>query len=460
MPGKRVLVLGGGLAGISSALALAEKGFAVSLFERRAALGGRASSFVEPGSGELVDNCQHVTMRCCDHFERLLQKLGAAGKISYQREIPMIDQGRRRSRIRASWLPAPFHLMPSLLWHRSLTLGEKISLSRAMLGVIREGPEFSSQKGRRLAEWLRERGQGQRQIDAFWGPLLVSALNEEIERMESRAALRVVYRGLLSRREAWQVGLPGAALGEITARPGLAALQKAGVRVALRKTALRVELGEKSSPFRLRFTDGETAEGDALVLALAHPQIQDLLPESLRHDTFFARVAAIESSPIVGVHLWFDREILEQPYLAAIGGTVQWVFRHPGHYVGLVVSAARGLEGKGKEQILEACLDELRKLLPAAREAKLLRSLVVKERAATFSATPQGESLRPPARTPAPGLFLAGDWIDTGWPATMEGAVRGGLLAAEAALEFFGEPAKLIVPELPAAGLVRWLSRG
>lgn len=466
MGSQRVLVVGGGLAGISAALALADAGLSVRLFERRALLGGRASSFADPDSGELVDHCQHVTMRCCTEFESLLVRLGAASKIAYQEEIPLLDAEGRRSRIRSSVLPAPLHLFPSLLAHRSLGFSQKLSLARAMWSLLREGPEFAAQRGKLFSSWLRDRGQGAAHIRAFWEPLLVSALNESIERMEARAALRVVYRGLLARRDGWQVGLPGAALAEITAKPGLEALRRAGVDVLAPCAIQSVEHARKGTPFRLRFAGAgsdlaENAQGEILVLAVAPHQLTSLLPPEFMATTPFAQINAMESSPIVAAHLWFDRQLLDSPCLALLGRRVQWIFRQPGNRLVLVVSAARELEAKDKDEILQLCLADLEAALPQAREARLLRSRVVKERWATFAATPQGEAARPETKTPISGLFLAGDWIDTGWPATMEGAVRGGLLAAQAVAEFAGISKNSRVVSQPcAARLVRWLARG
>lgn len=458
----QVYVVGGGLAGIQAALCLADAGLAVKLFERRTLLGGRASSFVEPGSGELVDNCQHVTMRCCTNLEALFLRLGVSGKISYQKSVPFLDAKGRRSVMSAVALPAPLHLLPSLLAHRSLRWREKLLLARAMFRVLREGPKFQAEKGRNFRVWLDECGQGDSLIEAFWAPLLVSALNEEVDRMEAALALRVVYEGLLAHREAWQVGLPSAALGEITAKPGLDALRKAGVEVVTGKavSAVQIESANDKTLFRLQFSDGANAHADALILALTHRQALELLPAAQRQLPFFSRIEGLGVSPIVGVHLWFDGPVLEEPYLALLGRHVQWAFRHEGNYVGLVVSAARALESKSKEEILDLCLRELREALPLARQAQCLRSLVVKERAATFSAASGSQALRPGAATSIPGLFLAGDWIDTGWPATMEGAVRGGTLAAGALLNSIGKPSPALAPSLPTARLVRWLSRG
>ena len=448
-----VAVVGGGIAGLAAALSLAEEGFAVSLFERRALLGGRASSFEDPASGELVDNCQHVSLRCCTNLDDFLRRVGASDAVPYCDRIDFLDPEGRRSSLRAGSLPAPFHLLPSLLRFRALSLREKWRLVRVAWTILRSDRGSEELERVDFRSWLLRHGQGERAIRLFWSPLLVSALNEEVERASARAALQVVFEGLLKNRRGFHVGLPRVPLAAIYSEKGLAALASRGVRVGLRRNAVAIEVAEGRAT-AIRFADGSREAAGSIVAAVPFPQLRELLPAEARG--FLAPLAGLQTSPILGIHLWFDRTVTTPGFAALLGRRMQWAFaKEAGRYLCLVVSAARDFERPPKEEIVETALREVRECFPAAREARLLKALVVRERNATFSPAPGAEALRPGAATPVRGLFLAGDWTACGWPATMEGAARSGYLAAEALLGERGIERRIVRDPLPAGRLVR-----
>jgi zeta-carotene desaturase len=473
---KSVIVIGGGLAGLAAGVALAEAGWRVRLFEQRPFLGGRATSYVLP-DGEHVDNCQHVTLGCCTNLDDFYRRVGAAGKIKFFDRLVFLDPQGRVGEMQAGMLPAPFHMTGSFAKFAPLTLRDKISIARAMLSIlIAKGKtaDLDEAGGISMLEWLKRRGQTPRAIERFWRVVLVSALDEELDRTDARFGVEVFWKAFLSNRTGYRMGVPTVPLADLYAGCK-AAIEATGGEVVLRSPvrAVRAETGAISG---VEFDGGRVETADAYIFAVPHTALAELLgPLASQLGPMIANVKKIGVAPITGVHFWFDRQVMAEPFLTLIDTTTQWVFNKtalyaesdgaspssptPGagqaaQYLQLVVSASYDLLQKPRQEIIDLCLGEIRHALPAARDAQLLKATVIKEAAATFSPHPGVDSLRPMQETPIAGLYLAGDWTSTGWPATMEGAVRSGYLAAEALLRKSGEPRSFLQPDLVPDGLV------
>jgi squalene-associated FAD-dependent desaturase len=466
MSSKSVIVIGAGLAGLSSGVALAEAGFRVKLLEQRPFLGGRASSYSLP-DGEEIDNCQHVTLGCCTNLDDFYERVGALGKIARYGRLVFVDSAGHRAVMGASALPAPFHLAPSLAFYPSLNWAEKRGIGEAMLSIARRGGRNNDGDavGRSMLDWLRSRRQSEGAISRFWSVVLVSALNEELARTEARYGLDVFWKAFLSARSGYVVGIPRVPLGELYEGCRAAIEQRGGevlCRAAVR--GLKEDDGRISG---VGMDGGRQYSADFYILAVPHEAALKLLPERVvASEAQFRQIRNLQVSPITSVHFWFDRDVMAEPFVTLLDRTTQWIFNKSrlsegpgkGRYLQSVISASYGLVERPRQEIINLCLGELQQVLPEAEKAQLIKATVVKETAATFSPQPGADRWRPSQRTPLPNLFLAGDWTATGWPATMEGAVRSGYLAAEAILADCSEPKRLLRPDLPAEGLARhWL---
>jgi len=415
------LIVGGGLAGLSAAVALARRGIASTILESRPRLGGRASSFTDPASGELVDACQHVSMGCCTAFAEFCRTLGIEHLLAPQPTLWFATPDGRESVFRADPWPAPFHLGRALLGAHYLTPVEKLRIAFGVAMLMKERPDADPP----IMPWLLAHRQTPRTIARFWGVVLTSALNESIERVGLKYARKVFRDGFLIDRDGFTVQVPTVPLGRFYGEELLSWLASHNVEV-------RLNTGVKSwHPHGVTLRDGSNIPANATILAVPFDRLLGLLPSDVAADPFFARTAKLQPSPITSVHLWFDRKVMKRPHMVIVDGLCQWLFAREGGYLQVVVSASGSLKALGRDGTVLEILNELRRLLPGVSTAQLLRSKVVTEHAATFSAVPGVDDLRPSQRTPIPGLFLAGDWTATGWPATMEGAVRSGTFAAE-----------------------------
>jgi squalene-associated FAD-dependent desaturase len=472
MSSKSVVVIGGGLAGLSAAVALAEAGYRITLLEKRPFLGGRATSYDLPG-GETVDNCQHITLGCCTNLDDFYRRAGAAGKIRFFDSFLFCFPDGKRGRLKSSPLPAPLHLALSFLTFPLLSFADKRAIGNALMAITRSAgrPRDIDFAGKRLTmlEWLTLHKQTPAALTRFWGPVLVSALNEDLDRTDAQYGIDVFWKAFITNRNGYKFGVPSVALGDLY-EGCRAALVRDGGEVRLRAPVRRIEI-ENNRVTGVSFESGETLQADYYLAAVPHGAMPGLLPpEIAAREPVFANLSKLRTTPITGVHFWFDRTVMTEPFLTLLDSTTQWIFNKSllygdsnaagvGQYLQLVISASYGLVQRGRQEIIDECLAEVRRVLPAAREAQLVKSTVIKETAATFSPEPGCDNWRPIATSPIAGLFLAGDWTATGWPATMEGAVRGGYLAAEAITAADGNARTFLRPDLPIQGLSKFLAR-
>lgn len=463
---ESVIIVGGGLAGLSAATALAEAGLRVRLFEKRPYLGGRATSYALP-DGTHIDNCQHVTLGCCTNLANFYERTGESAKIRHYRELYFADRRGRISTIKSSALPPPFHTSLSFLRFGALGYADKKAIAEALLCIAHSGGQPRDVAGKSMLEWLQANGQTDAAIRRFWRVVLVSALDEELAFTDAHYGIDVFWKAFLMNREGYVLGIPSVPLGDLYAGCRKSIESKGGEIRA--RTPVRKLLFEDHKFLSVVFDDGSEQRADACIAALPHDALLEILPETMRSQCpTFANLNCLQTSPITGVHLWYDRPVLDRPFLTLLDHTTQWIFNRsamqglpgreqkpPGQYLQLVISASYDFIPRGRQEIIELCVQELGEVLPLSKTASLLKATVVKEVNATFSPRPGVDRWRPEQTTEIHGLFLAGDWTRTGWPSTMEGAVRSGCLAAERVLESAGAKRRLLVPDLPAEGFCR-----
>jgi len=461
MQTSKVAIAGGGLAGLAAGCALADAGFRVTLFERRPFLGGRASSYQHPGTGEIVDNCQHVLLGCCTNLIDFYRRIGAEKRIRWYENLTFLEPDGRASIIGPSALPAPLHTAPAFLKAACLDFSDKLAISRAMIALA---PALPADRGQSFLEWLSEHGQTQQAIERFWKTILVSALNEDLDRVSVPYAAQVVRESFLKSAEAGRMGVPTVPLTELYGAGG------DYIRVRGGEIKFRAGIDSftpQSASVAIRAND-EQVDFDYLLLAVPFDVLARMLPNNAETAALGEKLQHFTTSPITGIHLWFDRQISELDHAVLLDRTIQWMFhksrllescaKSNGSYVELVVSCSRSLVEKSRQEIIDIAVRELQEFFPEAKSAKLLKSTVIKEVNATYSPGPGMDAYRPQAATAWPRVFLAGDWTATGWPATMEGAVRSGYLAAEALTKAAGDNRKFLISDLPASGLMRIFS--
>ncbi len=414
------IVAGGGLAGLAAAAALSSAGHSVKLFEARPFLGGRATSYEI--DSEVIDNCQHILLRCCVNLMDFYRRLDVEKDIAFHRKIFFIEPGGRRSTLSAGLLGAPNHFAESFLRMRFLSGGEKLDVVRAIRLMEKERDRDDLDRIT-MYEWLEEKRQPGRAIERFWRQILVSAINEDLERMSAAHGFQVFRLGFLARKNSYEMGIPAVPLGRLYGQDAWERMGQVDLRMRAPVERIVIENGRVEHVL----VAGEAIRADHYICALPFERVRAVVPD-LPID-----LAGFEHSPITGIHLWFDRPVTKLPHATLLDRTIQWMFnKGEGRYIQLVVSASRSLETMPRAEVIALAVRQLVEFFPAAGEAKLEKAHVVKEIRATFSAAPGLETRRPVSRTGIPNLFLAGDWTRSGWPATMEGAVRSGYLAAEA----------------------------
>jgi squalene-associated FAD-dependent desaturase len=434
---RRVVIVGGGLAGISAALECRRGGAAVTLLESRGRLGGAAYSFTRDGIR--ADNGQHVFLRCCTAYRQLLEDIDATQLVTLQDRlsIPVLAPGGRASRLGRSGLPAPLHLAATLARYPFLSLAERVGAARAMLALRQVDLDDPAADERSFGDWLREHHQGEAAIEALWGLIVRPTLNLDPEAASLAQAAQVFQVGLLSEAEAGDIGYAQAPLSEIHDVAARRALVNCGVDVRLRHGA--TSISRVVDGFCIEISGAPRVAADVVILAVPPDRAARLLPPEAGLEA--GRLNRLGRSPIVNLHVVYDRRVMEVPFAAGVRTPVQFVFDRTrsagigsGQYLVVSLSAADAELETTAEELRARYLPALAQLFPAAANASVTSFFVTREHSATFRAAPGARGLRPGPRTGLPGLVLAGSWTDTGWPATMEGAVRSGQTAAREAL--------------------------
>jgi squalene-associated FAD-dependent desaturase len=466
---RTVTVVGGGVAGMSAACALAEAGYRVQLVERRGYLGGRASSYMHPGVNEVIDNCQHVLFGCCTNLIGFYKRIGAENKIHWTREMTMIEPGGRRSALGPSGsgpfsLPAPLHGLPKLLNAHAFTVADKISLARgfgAMMRPIRDETEP-------LSAWLRRHKQTPGAIERFWRLVIASALNADLETIAVPYAAKVIRELFMNSAEAGTMGMSSVPLSELYGS-AKTFLEERGATIHFNTNVESAEWDEAVSVWSVHTRTG-TLVSEFLIVALPFEAMQKLLPHlpPAPHAKELARqLDSFTHWPICSVHLWFDREITDLPHAVLLDREIHWMYnknvlqpwrKTKGSYLELVQSASRKFAGLDRQRAIDQALAELSEFFPQVKGAKLEKAALIKEVRATFGVPPGIDAARPYVDSPWPNLYLAGDWIDTGWPSTMESAARSGHLAAEVLSDATDQPVRPFERDLKPSGLMKFLA--
>jgi squalene-associated FAD-dependent desaturase len=452
-----VLIVGGGLAGITAALDCAEAGARVTLLEVRRRLGGAAYSFERDGLQ--MDNGQHVFLRCCTAYRALLERLGSSHLVSVQPRlrIPVLAPGQQPIVLERNGLPAPLHLTRALLGYPHLRPLQRLAAGRAALALARVDASLPANDEQRFGDWLARHGQDERAVAALWDLIALPTLNVPAADASLALAAFVFRTGLLASADAGDIGFHDGTLSRIVGEPALSALTAAGVEVRL---GWRVESLERcDGGFEVRGRAGAAPDneeegeggregvedglsGEAIIVALPHNRAEGLI-EPLLGNGRGARPGRMASSPIVNLHVVYDRKVLDEPFAAGVGTPVQYLFDRSQaagapsgcQYLAVSLSGAEEEMGMSVDALRERYLPAMRELLPRAREANVERFQATREHAATFRSSPGVGALRAQPRTSVDGLALAGTWTATGWPATLEGAVMSGHAAARVALE-------------------------
>ena len=457
-----ILIIGGGLAGMAAAAALAGPGQRITLLESRPRLGGRASSFVDHATGTTIDNCQHVNLGCCTNFRQFCELTGIGNELRTEPCITFIGPNQRSHILAASLLPAPLHLLPSFARLSYLSWYDKWRLAWGLRALAHRRMASSNEL---MSDWLRRQYQTPHTIQRVWQVVLVSALSETLDRIAVKDARKVFVDAFLANRHGWELQIPTVPLDTLYTQRVGDWLRQQGVDVRLATGVSRIVMsGELATGVELR--DGKTLRADEIVLAVPSFGVAALLPASVSALPVIQGLGRLEWAPISSVHLWFDRPIMPLAHATLVDRLSQWVFARgsvgqadgsAAEYYQVVISASRELEGREQSDIIRDVVQELATVWPATANARLVNSRVVTEHKACLSMLPENEVLRPGPQSPIPNVAFAGDWTATGWPSTMESAVRSGYLAAEHVMSRLGERQQFVQPDLPASWLARVL---
>ncbi|MFI4874956.1 MAG: hydroxysqualene dehydroxylase HpnE [Blastopirellula sp. JB062] len=466
-PHPSVAIIGGGLAGLAAAEALSRCGFKVTLLESRRYLGGRAGSFCDETTQQLFDHCQHVAMGCCTNFLDFCKRLGVDAFFRRDRQMHFIDAAGKTYPFAAHpSLPAPFHLAPAFWRQGYLTWRERLGIAAALRRMSQLSDE--QVESLRVGPWLREQNQSASVIRRFWEIILVSALGDSIDKTSLAAARKVMIDGFLAHPYAADLYLPSVPLGQIYEEGIARRLFDRGVRIEMGSPVDEVFRKSVGSGFSVEVKDQATLQFENVVMAIPGRRAKAVLaPRLFEKVPDLAQIDQFNYAPITSVHLWYERSLTDLPHAVLLDRTSQWLFAHGkanssqdgrvSHYYQVVISASHDLPTGDHPAIIAAVTSELAQLWPNA--ASPISARVITQKGAVFSAAPGIEAIRPRQETPVSGLYLAGDWTKTGWPATMEGAVRSGRLAAEALLRRYGREEPLVTPDLPHSWLCKKLFR-
>lgn len=433
----RVIIIGGGFAGLRAAVSLSERGSEVLLLERRGFLGGRAYSFQDSVTGDTVDNGQHLFMGCYRQTTAFLEKIGCLDRLKFQDNprVDFLDRENGFISFDCPPLPAPFHAVAGLLKMKGITYGDKLRAFKVGRAIQRNGKSKSTPVT--VSAWLDRLGQSQKIKERFWYPMTIATLNESPE-IASAEMMRVVLKeAFAGSRKGTSIGIARVGLSDLYTTGAQAFIESHGGKV---RTAAQVNrlVVERNKVVAVELKDGERITADYFISAVTHSAFLQMIPDELRENEFRA-LASLGSSPIVSINLWFDRSVIDREFVGLIGTRSQWIFNKDlivkpagqANQIAVIISAARDFVDWTKDRMVEMALAELKELLPESRSAKLIHCRIIKEREATLSHTLESDRIRPGARTSLSNLILAGDWTDTGLPATIESAVISGETAAQ-----------------------------
>ena len=442
--GVDVIVIGGGLSGLSTAVDLASRGLSVLVLERHQHLGGRAYSFADDSTGEEIDNGQHLMMGCYHETRWLLRTIGSDHLATLQPNLHIDfrhpDHGA--ASLHCPSLPGPFHLLVGLLRLKTLSFPDRLKLLRIGL-EIRKNPKTIERSISTLTvhQWLDSLGQSEENKKCLWDIIAVGSLNGDPKEVSAVLFYRVLRAAFLGRRENSSLLIPSVGLSRLFDEPGLQYLEGKRGEV-LRNCAVDAFIYEDSRAKAVRCSDGMTREARVFVSAVPWYAVSNLLPA----DEVATRAAeSMTASAILSINLWFDRPVMDEEFVALLDSRVQWVFNRStiheastssGQCLALTISGADRLIDKDAAELVALAVEDLRRVFPRVGTARVVHSIVLKEKRATFSQRPDVEPLRPACTTSMENLFLAGDWTNTGYPATIEGAVMSGRKAAAAVSEF------------------------
>lgn len=437
MSDKRVIIIGGGFAGLAAGVALSERGAGVFLLEQRKHLGGRAYSFIDQTTGDVVDNGQHLFMGCYHQTIAFLGKIGCLDRLRFQHKprVDFLDRENGFTSFECPALPAPLHAVAGLFRMKGISFGDKLRTIKVGRAIQQNGHAKSTTLT--VSDWLDSLHQSPRIKERFWYPMAIATLNEAPE-IASAAMLKVVLRAAFGGgRKSTSIGIARVGLSDLYTDGARAFIEAHGgeVRVGAPVNQIIIEQGQAVA---VELKDGERIAADAIISAVPPQALLSMLPREFS-ETEFANLAQLGASPIVSINLWFDRSIIDREFVGLIGTRSQWIFNkdlivkpnRQANQIAVIISAAHQYVDWTKAQLVEMALAELHELLPASRAATLRHTRIVKEREATLSHTLASDHLRPGPQTSIPNLMLAGDWTATGLPATIESAVISGNIAAQ-----------------------------
>lgn len=444
---KTAVVIGAGWAGLSCAVELADKGYRVTLLEQSKRLGGRASSFKDEKTGDVIDNGQHLFMGCYTSTIDYLKKIGSLPQLMFQKDLSVdfADKTAQIFTLKCGSWPAPLHLASGLWGLKSLTLSDKLAMFKVYRAI--QSPSSghfnrNSPKGKTVEQWLMSLGQSERARRNFWDLITIATLNEQSSVAEAEPLAVVLKEAFFSDIEKSQIGISSVGLSDLCGPKAEDYLKSRGGSVRLNTLASKIVMdGDSVREIQLR--DGAALKADLYVSAMPFHTLRNVLDPAERDGAFFAPMKNLTNAPIFSVTLWFDRPITDRQFVGLLDTETQWVFNKNKIYAGssgrkdgsvtCVISGAQKFLETSNEDLLKLCLSELNACFPESRNATLTHSLIQREKNATLSPKVGYSKHRLPQRTPWRNLFLCGDWTDTGLPATIESAVRSGVLAAEAA---------------------------
>ncbi len=431
---SHVIVIGGGFAGLAAATALAERGCRVTVLERRPRLGGRAYSFTDETTGDTVDNGQHLMMGCYHETMRFLDRIGSSSLVNWF-PAPRVDFLDREgaAALVCPQLPAPLHLLAGMVGLRGISVAEKLSLLRVGLALQTSKKNFRAKYGDlTVAQWLTKYGQSARIRERFWDPFVIATINEDPEKAAAVLLIQVLNQGFGGSFNDSKMVISKVGLSELYTEQSVNFVTARGGEVRL-QTGVKRLIVENGTFSGVELPDGAVLKADACISTVPPADLNKFAGE------FFLNLDVFGAAPIISVNLWFDRPVMDAAFAGLIGTRVQWAFNKSafaadageGNHLALIISAAYDFARTPNEELVNLALDDLKAVLPRAREARLTHSRVVKEFTATFSATVPNERRRPTFKTDIGNFFLGGDWVNTGLPATIESAVLSGHRCAD-----------------------------